>query len=83
MDSPRGPIIRLVTDRPLLLPDERLAKQGQYPYGLVELQLQPTGKGEGWVVPAARVSVGEQGQLRVESHPDIAEPLLLEAALVE
>jgi hypothetical protein len=40
-----------------------------YEFGIVELKLDAKGEGEGATIPAAKLSLNDQGQIVIESTP--------------
>ena len=72
-----GRIVRLVTERPILFGEAyRNARTLKYTFGIVELRFGPDGKGEGAMVPTAKVSLNEDGAIEVESYGSQAHRLL-------
>lgn len=63
-----GRSIRAVTDRPIqmfeLMNDTRSSK---HEFGVIEIQLDATGKGQGQLIAAAKVSLTKEGAVEIES----------------
>lgn len=65
-----GRIVRLFTERPIAFGEAYYnTRSRDYEFGIIELKLGPDGKGEGATIPAAKLSMGEDGQLVVETTP--------------
>jgi hypothetical protein len=65
-----GRIVRLFTERPIAFGEAYYSTRSKdYEFGIVELKLGPDGKGEGATIPAAKLSMSEDGQLVVETLP--------------
>jgi hypothetical protein len=65
----KGRTIRLVTERPILWAESvgMTARSRDYEFGWIEFTMNEKGKGEGFVIPTAKVSLNKDGQLEVES----------------
>lgn len=72
-----GQRIVLVTDRPIMF-SEALSGSStlNYPFGIVELQVDSTGKGTGSVIGMARISMDDKGVLKVDPYAGYAYELL-------
>ncbi|HET7291296.1 MAG TPA: hypothetical protein VFM88_02630 [Vicinamibacteria bacterium] len=65
-----GRIVRLFTERPIAFGEAYYATRSKdYEFGIVELKLDAKGEGEGMTIPAAKLSMNEEGQIVVESTP--------------
>jgi hypothetical protein len=74
-DSPKGRVVRLFTDRPIAFFEAyRSTRSLDYPFGAAELVLNEKGEGEGVVIPAAKISLDEQGRLVFETLPHSTGP---------
>jgi hypothetical protein len=63
-------VIRLFTERPILFGEAYAQTRSQdYQFGIVELKLDAKGEGEGITIPAARLSMEEDGTLKIETLP--------------
>ena len=69
-ETEKGRLIRLICERPIQ-PAELMgrtpARTRDYEFGVIEFTLDESGKGEGTVIPTAKVEVNEQGQIVVET----------------
>ena len=64
-----GKIIRLVAARPVpFLEAWRHGRSMDYPFTIMELQLNQEGKGEGAIIGGAQLEFNEEGQLDIESY---------------
>lgn len=64
----KGRVVRLVTERPISFVEAvRPTRSEDYEFGVIELTLNEKGKGEGVIIPTAKVSLNKDGQLEVES----------------
>ena len=64
-----GRIIRVVTDRPIQFVEVmRSLRSRDYPFGLIELELGPDGRGKGVMVAAAKMEFDENGRLNITSY---------------
>ncbi len=67
-DTESGRIIRVATDRPVQMFEVWHGLRSQdHPFGVLELQLDANGKGEGRLIAAAEVGFGKEGSLEIES----------------
>ncbi len=67
IDTDGGRIIRAVTDRPIQLFEVRRGLRSvDYPFGVIELELDADGKGEGRLIAAAKLEFTEDGTLEIE-----------------
>lgn len=65
-----GRIVRLFTERPIIFGEAYYnTRSKDYEFGIVELKLNADGEGEGATIPAAKLSLNEEGQLVVETLP--------------
>jgi hypothetical protein len=65
-----GRIVRLFTERPIAFGEAYYnTRSKDYEFGIVELRLDANGEGEGATIPAARLSLDDQGQIVVETTP--------------
>jgi hypothetical protein len=63
-----GRIIRVMTDRPIsMFESMRGLRSKDYPFGIIELQLDEEGKGEGRLIAAAQVEFNKEGTIEIES----------------
>jgi hypothetical protein len=70
-----GRIVRLFTERPIGFGEAFYnTRSKDYEFGVVELRLNADGEGEGATIPAARLSLDDQGQLVVETLPHSTGP---------
>jgi hypothetical protein len=67
--SEKGRTIRLVTERPIQFAEQMAGtpRSRDYEFGWIEFTMNEKGKGEGFVIPTAKVSLNKDGQLEVES----------------
>jgi hypothetical protein len=67
----KGRMVRVVTDRPLHVQENyRGTRSRDYPIGVIELILPPTGEGEGILLAATQVRFDDQGRIEVKSLPN-------------
>ena len=67
-DTENGRVIRAVTDRPVQMFEViRGLRSQDHPFGVLELQLDASGRGEGRLIAAAEVDFAEDGTLQIES----------------
>jgi hypothetical protein len=65
-----GRVVRLFTERPIAFGEAMYNTRSQdYEFGIVQLKLDKDGEGEGVTIPAAKLSLDEQGQIVVETLP--------------
>jgi hypothetical protein len=65
-----GRIVRLFTERPIAFGEAYYnTRSKDYEFGIVELKLDANGEGEGMTIPAAKLSLDDQGQIVVETTP--------------
>jgi hypothetical protein len=65
-----GRKVRVATDRPIHIQEHYRGTRSQdYPIGVIEFLLPPTGEGEGAFLAATRVQFNDQGRIEVESLP--------------
>ena len=64
----KGRIVRLVTERPISFAETMTATRSRdYEFGVIEFTLNAEGKGDGYIIPTAKVSINKDGQLEVET----------------
>ncbi|MFN8091077.1 MAG: hypothetical protein U0599_02395 [Vicinamibacteria bacterium] len=75
-DTPRGRLVRLVTDRPIGFAESRTgARSLEYPFSVFEFTVDGEGRGQGIAIPAARLAAGEgEGALAFETLPYVTGP---------
>lgn len=65
-----GRIVRLFTERPIAFGEAFYSTRSKdYEFGIVELKLNAEGEGEGVTIPAAKLSMSDDGQIVVEQTP--------------
>jgi hypothetical protein len=65
-----GRIIRLFTERPINFAESYYdTRSKEYQFGVVQLKLDAKGEGTGATIPAAKLSLDQEGQIVVESMP--------------
>ena len=65
-----GRIVRLFTERPIIFGEAYYnTRSKDYEFGIVELKLNADGEGEGMTIPAAKLSLSNEGELVVETLP--------------
>lgn len=70
VDTPRGRVVRLLTDRPIQFAEAYTqARSLDYEFAAFEFTLDKKGNGQGIAIPAARLSQDEDGQVTVETLP--------------
>ena len=70
VDTPRGRVVRLLTDRPIQFAEAySQARSLDYEFAAFEFTLDKKGNGQGIAIPAARLSQDEDGQVTVETLP--------------
>lgn len=75
VDTPRGRVVRLLTDRPLGFAEVWSgARSRDYEFAVFEFTLDGKGRGEGVAIPAARLAEGWDGQLELEMLPYVTGP---------
>lgn len=68
LDVEGGRVIRVATDRPIMMFEVYSGLRSQdHPFGVLEIQVPDTGKGEGRLIAAADVHFDETGSLEIES----------------
>ena len=61
-------IVRAATDRPITMMEASKSPRGKdYPFGFIEIEFEQGGKGNGVIVPAAKIQITE-GALKVEGY---------------
>ena len=64
----KGRVVRLVTERPISFVEAmRPTRSEDYEFGVIEFTLNAEGKGDGYIIPTAKVSINKDGQLEVET----------------
>jgi len=64
----KGRVIRLVTERPVSFAEAVAGTRSlDYEFGVIEFTLDAKGKGEGYVIPTAKVNINKDGQIEVKS----------------
>jgi hypothetical protein len=64
----KGRIVRLVTERPISFAETMTATRSRdYEFGVIEFTLNAEGKGDGYIIPTAKVAITQDGQLEVET----------------
>jgi hypothetical protein len=67
-ESEAGSVVRLFTARPMSFLERNVGGRSlDYPFGLIELQLDRDGNGQGAVIVAAKVKITKEGRLELES----------------
>jgi hypothetical protein len=70
VDTPRGRVVRLLTDRPIQFAEAySQARSLDYEFAAFEFTLDKKGNGQGIAIPAARLSQDEDGQVTMETLP--------------
>jgi hypothetical protein len=70
VDTPRGRVVRLLTDRPIQFAEAYSQSRSlDYEFAAFEFTLDRKGNGQGIAVPAARLVQAEDGQVTVETLP--------------
>lgn len=65
-----GRIVRLFTERPIAFGEAYYnTRSKDYEFGIVELRLDAKGEGQGATIPAAKLSLNDEGEIVVESTP--------------
>jgi hypothetical protein len=68
MDTPEGRMLIGITDRPIQFGEiARNRRSAQYTFGWVQILFDSDGKGEGAMIPTAKIDFNEEGVLEVES----------------
>jgi hypothetical protein len=66
--SEAGSVVRLFTARPMSFLERNVGGRSlEHPFGLIELQLDKDGNGQGAVIVAAKVKITKEGRLELES----------------
>jgi hypothetical protein len=64
----KGRVVRLVTERPISFAETMAATRSRdYEFGVIEFTLNAEGKGDGYIIPTAKVAITQDGQLEVET----------------
>lgn len=70
IETPEGKIVRVFTERPIAFAEAYYnTRSNDYEFGIIELLLDKEGKGEGATVPAAKLVIDDEGNLRIETLP--------------
>jgi hypothetical protein len=65
----KGQRITMVTNRPITFPELwNSTRSADYPFGIVQLDLDDQGKGEGSIIVAAKIEFTADNQITVESY---------------
>ena len=68
MQTPEGRMLIGITDRPIQFGEiARSRRSAQYTFGWVQILFDEEGKGEGNMIPTAKINFNEEGRLVVES----------------
>lgn len=68
METPQGRMLIGITDRPIQFGEiARSRRSAQYTFGWVQILFDEDGKGEGNMIPTAKINFNEDGVLEVES----------------
>lgn len=68
MQTPEGRAIIGITDRPIQFGEvARSTRSRKYTFGWIQILFDEDGKGEGGLIPSAKIDFDDQGQLVVES----------------
>jgi len=74
-DTPRGRVVRLVTDRPIGFAESWAnARSLDYPFSVFEFTLDGKGRGQGIAIAAARLADTDDGPLSFETLPYVTGP---------
>lgn len=74
-DTPRGRVVRIVTDRPVAFAEAWSGSRSlDYPFAVFEFTLDGRGEGQGLAVTAARLTDEGDGQLSFETLPHSTGP---------
>lgn len=74
-ETPRGRVVRLVTDRPIGFAESwTSARSLDYPFSVFEFTLDGEGRGQGFAIPAARLADADGGPLTFETLPYVTGP---------
>lgn len=67
-ETEKGRVVRLVTERPIFF-GEAVAptRSRDYEFGVIQFTLDENGKGEGAVIPTAKVYFDKEGKLNIEA----------------
>ncbi|HEX5070460.1 MAG TPA: hypothetical protein VFV78_09625 [Vicinamibacterales bacterium] len=61
--------IVLVTDRPIAIWEQaNLSRTVDYPFTIIEMRLDPSGRGEGKITVATKIIAGKNGQIVLENY---------------
>jgi hypothetical protein len=59
----------LVTDRPITMWEQaNFTRTLQYPFTVIEMRLDPSGRGEGKITVATKITVDKSGQIVLENY---------------
>jgi frataxin-like iron-binding protein CyaY len=68
LQTEKGRVIRLVTERPISFVEAWTATRSRdYEFGVIEFTLDAEGKGDGILIPTAKVTLNKEGQIEVET----------------
>ena len=68
MQTPEGRVMIGITDRPIQFGElARNTRSRQYTFGWIQIQFDKDGKGDGSLIPTAKINFDEQGRMVVES----------------
>ena len=68
METPQGRMLIGITDRPIQFGEiTRSRRSAQYTFGWIQILFDEDGKGEGNMIPTAKINFDDQGRLVVES----------------
>ncbi len=83
-DTPKGRVVRLLTIRPIFFVETaRSAISMDYEFGAIELLLDADGRGQGVLIPAAKISFNKDGQLEIDTPPRDMTPVKLNQVHLE
>ena len=65
----KGLFVRLVLERPIFFAEYKYhaARVRDYEFGIIEFLLDEKGKGEGMVIPTAKIKLNKQGNIEIET----------------
>jgi hypothetical protein len=70
VDTPRGRVVRLLTDRPIAFAEAYSGSRSlDYEFAAFEFTLDGRGRGQGIAIPAARMRQDESGEVSFETLP--------------
>ncbi|MEW6368859.1 MAG: hypothetical protein AB1714_29880 [Acidobacteriota bacterium] len=69
LDTDKGRVIRAATDRPIQFFEAwRNLRTVDYGFGVLEIVFDKNGKGEGKMIPAAKIGFNKEGTIEIESY---------------